>query len=153
MSKLEKIIKDSEQAYLGGCSCGEAVTTAFHQNYPEQIDVCIIPMSSNMLAGMGVGSVCGAITGAVMVLGALFGRKTPAEKPKPEILAMSKEFMPLIKAKFDSFECPDIKAGPLGINWEQENCLRVVSATAEVLAKFLAEKKTDPTIKNHTPTS
>lgn len=140
MSKIEKIVADADYAYNNGCNCSEAVTTAFYQNFPEQLCDCIIPMSSNFGGGIASGCICGALAGSTMVIGALAGRKTPTDKPKDEVNALSKEFFALASATFAQPCCKEIKAGPLGATGEYKNCTRVVRNASQLLANFLANK-------------
>lgn len=140
MSKLQTIIESADKFYNSGCNCAEGITTAFQKAYPEQIDVCIIPMSSNFGGGIASGCVCGALAGATMVIGALSGRTCPQDKPKSEVMDLSKEFIELAKSKLNSCCCSEIKVGDLGATGEYANCTRVITTTAKILAEFLASK-------------
>ena len=86
--------------------CSQAVFAVF----PEYIDSNLaLKISSCFGGGMRCGEVCGAATGALMILGVVFGYSDKNDldnKNKSNMLA--KEFMEIFKNKFNSYLCKDI---------------------------------------------
>ncbi len=66
-----------------------------------------VSIASPFGGGMTVGSTCGAITGALMVLGAIKGRHEC--KNKNQSLALTKEVMAKVKEKYGTFDCRELK--------------------------------------------
>ena len=86
--------------------CSQAVMGVF----PEYIDKDLaLKVSSCFGGGMRKGEVCGAVTGALMILGIAFGY---SDKDDAEHKALSNkiasDFMDLFKNKFNSYLCKDI---------------------------------------------
>jgi len=67
-----------------GCSCSQAILSAFSERY--QLDR---EMAMRLAAGFGggigrLGNICGAVTGAVMVLGLSYGNTVPNDREAKE---------------------------------------------------------------------
>jgi len=102
--------KKSDEAYKlfteDRFHCSQAVFAVF----PEYIDPNMaLKISSCFGGGMRKGEVCGAVTGALMVLGLAFGY---SDKDDLEHKKLSNEiaskFMDLFKEKYNSYLCKDI---------------------------------------------
>ncbi len=61
-----------------GLHCSEAILGLFNERLGLGLDARALKMASGFAGGIGCGrDVCGALTGAVMVIGALYGRAEP----------------------------------------------------------------------------
>ncbi|MCR5461812.1 MAG: C-GCAxxG-C-C family protein [bacterium] len=86
--------------------CSQAVVAVF----PEYIDKFLaLKISSCFGGGMRKGEVCGAVTGALMVLGIAFGYSDKNDlEHKTLSNKIASDFMDLFKSKFNSYLCRDI---------------------------------------------
>lgn len=72
MSTIEEAVRLFHQ----GCSCSQAILAAYGPKFGLQ-EAAALQLASGFGGGMGrMGSECGAVTGAMMVLGLCFGPKT-----------------------------------------------------------------------------
>ena len=86
--------------------CSQAVFAVFSEYVDKDL---ALKISSCFGGGMRCGEVCGAATGALMILGVVFGYSDKNDldnKNKSNMLA--KEFMEIFKNKFNSYLCRDI---------------------------------------------
>lgn len=98
---MEKEYKLAEQYHLQGNNCIESVLKTCNDTMNLQLPDVAIRMASGMGGGIGrSGCVCGALSGACLVIGALVGRLTPDEKPLPEVYKYTSEFHDRFKEHF-----------------------------------------------------
>lgn len=114
MSKVLEIYKE-------GYNCAESIVKAINEEKELNIPVSI---ASPFGAGMTVGSTCGAISGALVVLGAVKGRETCKEQNDSRRLA--KEVMNKISEKYGTFECKQLKKQGVSCNEIIEYAYKVV---------------------------
>jgi len=102
-------------------------------------------------AGVGrKGSLCGALTGAVMGIGLAYGRQHPGQD-REKAYALARKTFDRFKAKFGSPYCMDLikvdldtKAGMdkyHRLNMHTEKCGKYVAACAQMLEKELRREK------------
>ena len=100
----------SEEAYklfvIDKYHCSQAVAAVF----PEYIDPNLaLKISSCFGGGMRKGEVCGAATGALMVLGVIFGYSDKNDLENKKLSnEIANNFMDTFKKKFNSYLCKDI---------------------------------------------
>lgn len=71
--------------FNNGYSCSESmIKWAIEQGFVSEE---LLPVATSFSAGMGSGCLCGAVAGAQMILGSLYGRENKAEN---EVLARAK---------------------------------------------------------------
>jgi len=89
-----------------GFSCSQAVLSAFAPQFRLERDIAL-RISQGFGAGMGyTDDVCGAISGAVMVIGLRYGRTTAEDKAaKEKTYAVVGEFLRRFKERNGSVEC------------------------------------------------
>lgn len=103
---MEKEYKLAEQYHLQGNNCIESVLKTCNDTMNLQLPDVAIRMASGMGGGIGrSGCVCGALSGACLVIGALVGRLTPDEKPLPEVYKYTSEFHDRFKEHFGATCC------------------------------------------------
>jgi len=89
-----------------GFSCSQAVLSAFAPQFRLERDIAL-RISQGFGAGMGyTDDVCGAISGAIMVIGLRYGRTTAEDKAaKERTYAVVGEFLRRFKERNGSVEC------------------------------------------------
>lgn len=97
---MERVIEIHNQGY----NCAESIIKAFNEEKGLDIPVAI---ASPFGAGMTVGSTCGAITGALMAIGAVAGRNSSDEKNNSK--GITKEVISKVKEKYGTTECIALK--------------------------------------------
>lgn len=128
--------------FQDGFNCAEAISTAIVECWAEGA-VHYTPKAASAFGG-GVGGTkcetCGALTGGVVALGWLFGRKEP-DADKQKVYALAAEFRDRFLKAFGSTQCQDI----LEVLGEQENlhkCKRMTGIAAGILFDILHQVKT-----------
>ena len=108
MTKPEKAIEYFEQ----GFNCSQSVLTAFCEelNIPEDE---LLKISCAFGGGMGRRQLtCGAVSGALMVLGMYYGRGREDDiSKKTETYEKAAEFMQAFEARNGSVNCKDLLQG------------------------------------------
>jgi C_GCAxxG_C_C family probable redox protein len=142
-SKEEKAV----ESFMGGMNCAQSVLGAFASDFGLDIEL------SNRLAmglggGMGLqGEVCGAVSGAVMVLGLAFGEADPDPAKAKEITMQKvKAFLSEFKEKNGHLRCRDLIDGvDLTVEadkkrWVDENMKPEICAPAVKTAVEIVER-------------
>lgn len=136
----EKIQQLSEQAGAmldEGYHCSEAMLWAGKQLFPQQISPEMQRLATPFAGGIGGTNedICGALAGAIMVIGAGYGRQDGISEDS-ECLNIAAEFHKIFKEEFRYTCCSDIKE-----NWRgkpgQENCNILVCKTCQLLLELL----------------
>lgn len=142
MSKFgEKVAEVAVSNYRSKMNCAEAIVKAFD-------DVCALGIGTNVKlasgfgGGMGqAGDVCGALSGAVIVLGAFKGRPNTPDGSKDDIYSLSKGFHKEFMQKFMATDCDVLRKFDFGTREQGVNCLELISSTAQLLGDFLIKQK------------
>lgn len=97
-----------------GHACSEAVLLAVCQEFEIEIDDKIIPGIASLFAGGigNTGSVCGAVTGAVMAMGLLKERGETMEEVINN-LALAQEFRRRFEAEMRTINCRELTGADL----------------------------------------
>lgn len=132
-----------------GLNCSQAVFCAFAPDFGID-EKLALKLSIGFGAGMGrLREVCGALSGAFMVIGLAFGDRT-----KKDVYELEQEFALTFKADNGSYICRDLlglrkdaKLSPVPQErtdkyYAARPCSKLVAYTAEKLEQFLANKKT-----------
>jgi len=97
---------DLAVARLGkGHSCAQAVFSAFAEQMGLEYETAV-KLTSGFGGGMGMGSVCGAVTGAIMAIGLKNGGVDP--KAKEQTAKLVREFNDRFTALHHSLNCRDL---------------------------------------------
>ena len=108
-----------------GYNCAEALIKSYNEEHNTNIPVSL---GSGMGSGATVGSLCGAINAAVLVIGFLKGRHSELEAN--EVRAYSNKLMKIIREKYNSEMCIDLKRDKIG-------CDEIIDFTYEALNQLL----------------
>ncbi|TCT16164.1 C_GCAxxG_C_C family probable redox protein [Natranaerovirga pectinivora] len=97
-------MKKAIDFYNEGYNCAEAIIKGYNTEHNKSIPVAL---GSPFGSGMTIGSTCGAITAALIVIGASKGRED--SKEINETRKDTKALLKKIKDKYGSLECIELK--------------------------------------------
>lgn len=134
-------MKDIAKKYFieQGYSCSEAVLkAAIDKGFaPKEILMCATSFSG----GMGSGCLCGAVAGAQLVLGTVFGRMESSQDAslcRQKAKALVEEFR--TRHKFTC--CKALTAGfDMGTKDRKLHCSSMVESACDILENLLKEQK------------
>ena len=109
--------------------CSQAVFAVF----PEYVDKNLaLKISSCFGGGMRKGEVCGAVTGALMLLGIVFGYSDKDDLENKRLSnKIASDFMDLFKEKYNSYLCRDL------IVFGRETCGQYVKFAVESVEEII----------------
>lgn len=139
----------AENNFLSGCNCAQAVLVAFCDK-TGMTELQAMRMASSFGGGMGrMREVCGAVSGALMVLGCLYGYEEPGqEKLKAAHYAIVQSLAREFKEKHGTIICRDLLGNPDDSPtptprteefYHHRPCARFIRTAAELTATFLEE--------------
>ncbi|WP_024615213.1 C-GCAxxG-C-C family (seleno)protein [Clostridium sp. Ade.TY] len=118
------MIKPSEY-HSQGYTCAESIIKSYNEEHNTDIPVSL---GSGMGTGITVGSLCGAVNAAVLIIGYLKGRENKIEKNEARIY--SRELMNRVREKYSSEICLDLKKNKVG-------CGEIINFAYEALNDIL----------------
>ncbi len=144
MTDLTNSSKAAEAAELfrKGYNCSQAVAGAWSRDINLPFET-LITVSSGFGGGMGrMGEVCGAVTGAFMVLGAAYSSGEPGAEPKKEMYEKIQEFTSRFReeADTDTIICREMLksfSGSGNVQDKRHYCLRAIMTAAALLEEFI----------------
>ena len=146
MNKVESAVF----SFNNGFNCCQSVLLAYCQEFSLDSQVAL-KLSTGFGGGMGrMAGVCGAVTGAFMVLGLKYGRvKAEDNESREKTYMLVKEFAGKFKARNDSIICKDILECDIstrqGLRIAREKalfskvCPKFVQDAAEILEEMLRD--------------
>ena len=98
----------AREVFTSGFNCAQAVLTAFCEQYGLDAK-----LAAKLACGLGGGirsaEVCGAVSGAVLVIGLKYGQAEPADKADKDVCyAKTVEFLDGFREHFGSIVCRDL---------------------------------------------
>lgn len=152
LTVVEKVEQEAKNCFKQGLNCSECVMTAMLNNFETGLPAEVITLATGFGGGMGhTKNTCGAITGAVMGLSAMVGRKNPmAKETMPERIAELQDIYAVvgkmvneIKDEYGTLICSEL-SDPHG-DWEgkarKRNCMQMITYCAGLAAKYAEENK------------
>jgi len=120
-SRSERAVED----FSKGCNCSQAVFCAFAEDLGLE-DKLAIKIASGFGGGIGRGGdICGAVTGAVMVLGLkYFLPEADIQQSKAKVYEIVKEFKKMFKKRHGSIVCRELVGCNLSTEEGFENFLK-----------------------------
>jgi len=143
MSNADK----AKAIYKEGFSCAPAVLAAYSEKFGLERDKAL-KIATGFGGGMHLGQTCGAVTGAIMVIGLKYGKtKADDNKAKEKTFEITKRFADKFRARYGSIECKallccDITT-PEGLQEAKDKnlfttiCAEYVGTAAEILDEIL----------------
>ena len=126
---MDKINKYYTKEY--NFSCSEVMIYAANDEYNMNLKSETFKTMSSFGGGMGIESVCGAITGSLAVIGILFTKEKAHEGDR--VKKICQEFFQKFEAKLGTDNCAKLKA-----KYKKEDSCRVMIETAaEILDEIV----------------
>lgn len=118
-------------------NCAECMLTAANDEYDLGLPKVAIKSMSGFGGGMGIGSVCGAITGGIAALGIMFTEDRG--HASPQVKEMTVEFINEFNKSLGSLDCLPLKE----MHYEnpEHRCIKMMEIAAIALDKIVVEKK------------
>ena len=127
--------------FNSGYSCAESVVM-----YMIEKGVCedyLLPLATSFSGGMTVGCACGAVTGAQIVIGYLFGKNNKFDNPQIA-RKLTNQFLDKFKAEFKVTCCKvlskDYQDNPA---LRKEHCSKMVEFSSNLLDEIVKESVLD----------
>lgn len=133
--------------FARGFNCAQSIFSAFAGQYGISSEFAV-RLSAPFGAGMGrQGEVCGALTGALMILGLQYGPEQPGDKE--DIYRIAHEFILQFQQRHGAIHCRELLgqdiSTPEGLQSAREKdlftdvCPMLIDETAKALTKYLGE--------------
>jgi len=120
-------------------NCAEKILYGANQVYKLGLDKQALKMSSGFGGGMAIGSVCGALTASVMVLGLLFVKNNARESSR--IKDLTQELFINYNHAMGEIDCEPLKAK---YRTAEIQCTNVIVTAAEILDRIIARETLVP---------
>jgi C_GCAxxG_C_C family probable redox protein len=115
-----------------GLNCAETILRVVNSDLGLGLDKNALLLAAGFGGGMGVGNVCGALTGGIMALGRLYVKDRAHESAR--IKDVEKKFIGAFEEEFGTLLCTPIKEKHFH---PDHKCKAVVLKTAEILENIL----------------
>ena len=134
--QLSKLVNDGymEKKDL---NCAETILYGANEVYRLGLDIEALKLAAGFGAGMGIEATCGALTGAVMVLGRIFAKNKGHDTPRLNELCA--EFLEEYRSQMGDIDCTPLKER---YRSEERKCRTVVLKSAEILESMI-ERESD----------
>lgn len=117
-------------------NCAETIIYAANEAYDLKLDKNTLKTMSAFGGGMAIGDVCGAITGALAVLGIMFTEDRSHESDK--IKKLTSEFFNKFNEALGLKNCYELKEKYFDSN---QRCSKMLYTSAEILEQLIKEYK------------
>jgi len=136
---MSKVVDNSVILFRNGLSCSEAIVQAFNSEFNLGLNEAGLRVATVFSGGFGGSKCsCGALTGALIVLGAVKGR-VATDKPLSKISPLAKELHDRFKSGFGQPCCRVLTSGQeWGSPEHKAYCERFVRGSTEILLEILS---------------
>ncbi|MHC4085034.1 MAG: C-GCAxxG-C-C family protein [Planctomycetota bacterium] len=139
-------VKEAVSAFQEGFNCSQAIAGTYGPEYGLSV-LDALKVSCGFGGGMRRGDTCGAVTGALMVLGLQYGPKDVSDKSaKEDVYSKVTEFCRRYEARCDSIICRELLGYDMsteeGMKKAKKNnlfdtvCPKMVQTAAEILEEM-----------------
>jgi len=140
----EKIIKQTSESagnyHNQGFNCAESIFLALRCFAASDLTEDMVRLTTPFGGGLGrSGCICGALSGAVMIIGASKGRVSP-DIPRKESYELANEYHDRFKIKFGATCCRVLVKNEFSSTGQREICYKIITESAGLLMSFLIEK-------------
>jgi C_GCAxxG_C_C family probable redox protein len=147
MVDFEEIREHAERIYRDGeFYCSEAVVKVIRDRYLPDVPDDVIAAASGFPLGMGGAKcTCGAVSGGVMALGLVFGRKKAGDKRVKKCMALARELHDRFKERNTSLCCRVLtKNMKFGSPEHVQQCVRFTGEVAADVARIIERETAHP---------
>ena len=131
------LVEKAKDYYLNHeLNCAESLLSAANDIYDLDIGKNGLRIMAAFGGGMGIESVCGAITGALAALSVMFCENNAHESP--ELKELCRGYFAAFEKKYHSNICLELKEK---YRTEDEKCLKVIEMAAELLEQAVKEER------------
>ena len=127
-----------ESGFADDLNCAETMLSGGNQAYSLNLDEKALKLAGPFGGGMAIESVCGALTGALMVIGRLFVEDR--QHTSPRVKELTQRFLRRYEQEMGSLQCGPLKAR---YRTKELGCKNVISAAARILDEVIAEAERD----------
>jgi C_GCAxxG_C_C family probable redox protein len=139
--KIAEIIRN-DLSKREDLNCAESVLRAANDDLGLGLDRKALRLASGFGGGMGVGHACGALTGAVMVLGVLYVKERAHESTR--IKDVEQKLIAAFEKEYGTIMCRPIKDAHSDPEYK---CKSVILKSAELLEDLLRSDPPDAGLK------
>lgn len=137
------------ETFKSGFNCCQSIISVYGPDLGLEKELALL-VSSGFGGGLGrTGEVCGAVTGAIMVLGLKFGYTIFSDEAKEKIYNIVREFITRYKERNNSILCKELlgvdMSTPEGRKLVHDKgltktlCPKFIKNSAEILEEILVE--------------
>lgn len=136
---LDELKEKAVAAFTGGYMCSETLVYVLNEAYDLGIGEDAIAMSTGFPFGFGNGgNVCGAVAGATMCIGKVFGRTVPGDPKYEKCCNLVRELNDDVIAAYGTTICPTLIQDYRFKDPERkQHCIGIVLAVVESFAKIM----------------
>jgi C_GCAxxG_C_C family probable redox protein len=136
---LSKMLEDATENFTTGFMCSESVLEVLNRHYELGIGEEAIAMSTGFPYGFGDGgNVCGAVAGATMALGKVFGRTVKGDPAFRKCIDVVRELNDDVAEVYGTSICPElIKDYDFYEPDRKTHCTNIVHVVIRSFAKIL----------------
>ena len=106
---LNKMLEDATENFTTGFMCSESVLDVLNRHYELEIGEEAIALSTGFPYGFGNGgNVCGAVAGATMALGKVFGRTVKGDPAYQKCIEVVRQLNDDVAEVYKTSICPEL---------------------------------------------
>jgi C_GCAxxG_C_C family probable redox protein len=132
-------VERADELVQSGWNCAESVFAAIHEQVGE--GVCPVQLLTALGGGMGCKRTCGALSGATVGLGLVYGRTSPDEGAKKVASAKARELCKGFRERFHSIDCWELTSGYENELDRKRGCRKLVRTAVELACELMAERR------------
>ena len=142
-------IETAAERFDKGFNCSQAVLSSFCEQFGLDYETAL-KIATGFGGGMHINGTCGAVTGAVMVLGLKYGNTGEDKQAKEKTYKKVIKFANRFSARNDSVKCYDLLGCDIttleGVQIAREKglfdsvCPKIVRDAAEILEEMLEQE-------------
>lgn len=136
---LSKMLEDATENFTTGFMCSESILEVLNRHYELGIGEEAIAMSTGFPYGFGDGgNVCGAVAGATMALGKVFGRTVKGDPAFRKCIDVVRELNDDVAEVYGTSICPElIKDYDFYEPDRKTHCTNIVHVVIRSFAKIM----------------
>lgn len=141
---IKRVRETAENYYRNGdFFCSEAIVKTLKDEFMPELSDDVVKFASGFPVGIGrSGCTCGALAGAVMVIGMMFGRSEAKGKEVDKTLELSKELHDKFREMNRVTCCRILTKGlTMGSPEHKDQCVRFTGDMAEEAVKIIIREK------------